>query len=142
MKKITLFSLFVCLFVCVGCGKDSRGKKRLVQEDKITVKTNLDDYNYTYSLSNPPQDDPILAAGIIRLGVTVIKDGSGVQLDSSDIKWTPTGDNVGTFSPVPSGTGAGAVLYPTTSGTLVVKATYLDGTIDEMSDTVTIHIIP
>ncbi|MCL2144544.1 MAG: hypothetical protein FWH43_03510 [Endomicrobia bacterium] len=139
MKKIALLCLFVGLFSCVGCGGSSGGGKRSpVQEDKVSIATNMTYVSeYTYSISTPPA-----FAGSIAFSVGVSKDGSSVTTHYGDITWTITGDNVGTLSPV-SGTSGAELILNNTTGTAIVKATYLDGDpIDEMSATVTIKVVP
>ena len=142
MKKLALFICVFCLFVCAGCGSDGGGRRPPVQEDKVIINPNMTSLAvYTYSLSNPPSEAGLFP-GFIGFSVGVIKDNSSISIVKSDITWTSTGDNVGALSPVPgSGTGAYLTLNNST-GTAVVKATYLAGTIDEMLGTVTIHVVP
>jgi hypothetical protein len=142
MKKMLMLAILFSFGGAVlfsGCS-DNGGKKINPPEDKVTIMTNMTyGSEYTYSLSNPPALPPI--TNFIGFAIGVSKDGSSISVYYGDITWTSTGVNVGILSPVLGTSGAELNLNGTT-GTTVVKATYLIGTIDEMFATVTIHVVP
>jgi len=146
MKKTSILlalALLLGIGLFIGCDNSkTSGISRPPNDDGVFIHTQLSDYNYTFSLSSPPSYPPALSLGIIGFAVGVIKNGSAVSLNPTDVTWSMTGDNVGTLAQVPGGAaGTGARLIPTSVGTAVVKCTCFQGTIDEMSATVTIHIV-
>jgi hypothetical protein len=146
MKKVLMsLAVFALFGSIIGCGGSDSGGKKVkppLIEDKVSVATNMTYVSeYTYSLSNPP-NLPGLTSGIIAFRGGVSKGGTSLSLSYGDITWSTTGDNVGTLSPIPGTTGAELALDGVTTGTTIVKATYLAGTIDELSSTVTIHVVP
>ena len=141
--KFQLSFILLLLFLVLGCGSDNkinRGAPPPVIEDGVYIAVNMSEVaEYTYSLSVPP---PESIPGSISFLVAVAKNGSYLSLVQSDITWTSTGANVGVLAPILNLTSARLTLDGVTTGTVYVKATYLEGTIDEMSATVTIHIVP